>query len=54
MKDERTITVRANEILAELRASPDSDIERVDFKRGYLRALEWVIEDTGIKQGHSR
>ena len=50
MLDEATITQKANQLLAELRANPDWVIDQKNFKQGYLRALEWVLSDTGIKQ----
>ena len=50
MLDEATITQKANQLLAELRASEDRTIDEKDFKQGYLKALEWVLQDTGIKQ----
>ena len=50
MLDEGTITQKANQLLAELRASPDSAIDERDFKQGYLKALEWVLQDTGIRE----
>lgn len=48
MLDEETITRKANQLLAELRANQDWEIDERNFKQGYLRALEWVLQDTGI------
>ncbi len=50
MLDEPIITQKANQLLAELRASPDWAIDEKNFKQGYFKALEWVLQDTGIKQ----
>ena len=50
MLDERTITLKANELLAELRANPDWDIDEKNFKQGYFKALEWVLSETGIRE----
>ena len=50
MLDKSTITQKANELLAELRVNPDWVIDEKNFKQGYLKALEWVLSDTGIKQ----
>ncbi len=50
MLDEAIITQKANQLLAELRASPDWAIDEKNFKQGYFKALEWVLQDTGIKQ----
>jgi hypothetical protein len=50
MLDEATITQKANQLLAELRANADWEIDKKDFKQGYFKALEWVLQDTGIKQ----
>jgi len=50
MLDEATITQKANQLLAEFRANPDSAIDERNFKQGYFKALEWVLSDTGIKQ----
>ena len=36
-------------LLAELRANPDWEIDEKNFKQGYFKALEWVLQDTGIK-----
>lgn len=49
MLDRGTVERKAAELLAELRASPDAEIDEVHFKQGYLRALEWVLSDTGIR-----
>ncbi|MDF2421531.1 MAG: hypothetical protein OPY06_00795 [Nitrosopumilus sp.] len=48
MLDKATITQKANQLLAELRANPDWAIEEKNFKQGYFKALEWVLQDTGI------
>ncbi len=48
MLDKATITQKANKLLAELRANPDSAIDERNFKQGYFKALEWVLSDTGI------
>lgn len=48
MLDEATITQKANQLLAELRANPDGAIDEKNFKQGYFKALEWVLQDTGI------
>ncbi|MFB5621027.1 MAG: hypothetical protein ACE5RC_07865 [Nitrosopumilus sp.] len=48
MLDEATITQKANQLLAELRANPDWVIDEKNFKQGYFKALEWVLQDTGI------
>ena len=48
MLDEGTITQKANQLLAELRANPDWAIDEKNFKQGYFKALEWVLQDTGI------
>ena len=50
MLDKSTITQKANQLLAELRANPDWAIDEKNFKQGYFKALEWVLSDTGIKQ----
>ena len=50
MLDKATITQKANQLLAELRGSPDSAIDERNFKQGYFKALEWVLSDTGIKK----
>ncbi len=50
MLDKATITQKANKLLAELRANPDSEIDERNFKQGYFKALEWVLSETGIKQ----
>ena len=50
MLDEATITQKANQLLAELRANPDLAIDERNFKQGYFKALEWVLSDTRIKQ----
>ena len=39
--DKATITEKAN---------PDWTIDEKKFKQGYLKALEGVLSDTGIKQ----
>ncbi len=48
MLDEATITQKANQLLVELRSSPDWAIDEKNFKQGYFKALEWVLQDTGI------
>ena len=48
--DKATITEKVNQLLAELRANPDWVIDEKNFKQGYLKSLEWVLSDTGIKQ----
>jgi len=50
MLNEGTITQKANQLLAELRANPDWAIDEINFKQGYFKALEWVLSNTGIKQ----
>ena len=50
MLDEETVTRKANQLLAELRANPDWKTDEKDFKQGYFKALEWVLQDTGIKE----
>ena len=50
MLDKATITQKANQLLAELRANPDWVIDERNFKQGYLKDLEWVLSNTGIKQ----
>jgi hypothetical protein len=50
MLDKVIITEKANQLLAELRENPDWAIDEKNFKQGYLKALEWVLSDTGIKQ----
>ena len=50
MLDKATITEKADRLLAELRATPDSAIDERNFKQGYFKALEWVLSETGIKQ----
>lgn len=50
MLDELTITQKANQLLTELRANPDGVIDEKNFKQGYFKALEWVLQDTCIKQ----
>ncbi len=50
MLDKATITEKADRLLAELRANPDSVIDERNFKQGYFKALEWVLSETGIKQ----
>jgi len=50
MLDKATITEKADRLLAELRANPDSAIDERNFKQGYFKALEWVLSETGIKQ----
>ena len=44
------LTHKANQLLAELRANPDWKIDEKNFKQGYFKALEWVLQDTGIKE----
>jgi hypothetical protein len=48
--DKAIITKKANQLLAELRGNPDYTIDDENFKQGYLKALEWTLSDTGIKQ----
>ena len=48
--DKAIITKKANQLLAELRGNPDYAIDEKNFKQGYLKALEWVLSDTEIKQ----
>ena len=48
MLDKSIITQKANQLLAELRANPDWAIDEKNFKQGYFKALEWVLQDTGI------
>ena len=48
MIDETIIKQKADQLLAELRANPDWAIDERNFKQGYLKALEWVLQDTGI------
>jgi len=50
MLDEAIITQKANQLLAELRANPDWAIDGKNFKQGYFKALEWVLQDTRIIQ----
>ncbi len=50
MLDEAAITHKANQLLAELRDNPDWAIDEKNFKQGYLKALEWVLSETGIEQ----
>ena len=50
MLDEGTITQKMNQLLAELRANPDWEIDEKNFKQGYFKALEWVLQDTGIRE----
>ena len=50
MLEKSIIIQKANQLLAELRANPDGAIDEKKFKQGYLKALEWVLSDTGIKQ----
>jgi hypothetical protein len=50
MLDETTITQKANQLLVEFRANPDWKIDEKNFKQGYFKALEWVLQDTGIIQ----
>ena len=50
MLDEGTITQKMNQLLAELRGNPDWEIDEKNFKQGYFKALEWVLQDTGIKE----
>jgi hypothetical protein len=50
MLDKATIIQKANELLVELRVNPDWAIDEKNFKQGYLKALEWILSDTGIKQ----
>ena len=50
MLDKAIITQKANQLLAELRVNPDWTIDEKNFKQDYLKALEWVLSDTGIKQ----
>jgi hypothetical protein len=50
MLDKATITEKADRLLAELRANPDSAIDERNFKQGYFKALEWVLSETGIKE----
>ena len=49
MLDESIISQKANRLLAELRGTADIAIDQRDFKQGYFKALEWVLQDTGIK-----
>ena len=44
MLDKATITQKANQLLAELRANPDWAIDEKNFKQGYLKALEWYCQ----------
>ncbi len=48
MIDKAIIKQKANQLLAELRANPDCAIDEKNFKQGYFKALEWVLQDTGI------
>lgn len=48
MLDKAVITQKANQLLGELRSDPDWSIDEKNFKQGYLKALEWVLQDTGI------
>ena len=48
--DKAIITKKANQLLAELRGNPDYAIDAKKFKQGYLKSLEWILSDTGIKQ----
>jgi len=48
MLDEAIITQKANQLLAEFRSNPDWAIDEKNFKQGYFKALEWVLQDTGI------
>ena len=50
MLEKATITQKANQMLAELRANTDSAIDEKNFKQDYIKALEWVLSETGIKQ----
>ena len=50
MLDKAIITQKANQLLAELRVNLDWAIDEKNFKQDYLKALEWVLSDTGIKQ----
>lgn len=50
MLDEATISQKANQLLSELRANPDWKIDEKNFKQGYFKALEWVLQDIGIKE----
>ena len=50
MLDKAIITEKVNQLLAELRGNPDWAIDEKNFKQGYLKALEWILSDTGIKQ----
>ncbi len=46
MLDKATITQKANQLLVELRGSPDSEIDQRNFKQGYFISLELVLSDT--------
>ena len=48
--DKAIITEKVSQLLVELRVNPDWVIDEKNFKQGYLKALEWVLSDTGIKQ----
>ena len=48
MLDEATITQKANQSLVEFRANPDQAIDEKNFKQGYFKDLEWVLQNTGV------
>ena len=48
MLNELIITEKINQLLVELRANPDWAIDEKNFKQGYFKDLECVLQDTGI------
>ena len=48
MLNELIITEKINQLLAELRGNPDWVIDEKNFKQGYFKDLECVLQDTGI------
>jgi hypothetical protein len=48
MLNEVTIIEKTNQLLAELRENSDWAIDGKNFKQGYFKDLEYVLQDTGI------
>jgi hypothetical protein len=48
MLNELIITEKINQLLVELRGNPDWAMDEKNFKQGYFKDLECVLQDTGI------
>ena len=48
MLNELIITEKINQLLVELRGNPDWAMDGKNFKQGYFKDLECVLQDTGI------